>query len=118
MSMKTNINTTFKKQMQEIMTTAWEICRVTGESFADCLHRSWQCYKLRSAMMTRIVRFTYIKKTTGELRNALGTLDPHRYHYEAVGGRDYKPADCIRYWDTEAQGFRMFKNFNLVNVEL
>lgn len=104
--------------MSEIMNTAWQIWRTTGENFADCLRRSWQCYKLRCAMMTRIVRFTYIKKTTGELRNAIGTLDPHRYHYEAVGGRDYKPADCIRYWDTEAQGFRMFKIFNLVSAEI
>lgn len=108
----------FKNQMREIMTTAWQICRTTGESFSECLKRAWQCSKLRSAMMTRIVRFTYIKKSTGQLRNALGTLDPHRYDYQAVGGRDYKPADCIRYWDCEAQGFRMFKTFNLVSVTL
>ena len=116
--MKTNLNTEFKKQMSEIMKTAWQICRTTGESFAVCLHRSWQCYKLRVAMLTRIVRFTYIKKTTGELRNALGTLDRTRYTYEAVGGHDYKPADCIRYWDCEVQNWRMFKVFNLVNVTL
>ena len=115
--MKTT-NSTFKKQMQDIMNMAWHICHVTGEAFAECLHRAWQCYKLRSAMMSRIVRFTYIKKTTGELRNALGTLDPTRYHYEAVGGHDYKPADCIRYWDCEVQNWRMFKVFNLVNVTL
>lgn len=116
--MRNNLNTTFKQQMSEIMKTAWYICRTTGESFADCLRRSWQCYKLRCAMMTRIVRFTYIKKTTGERRNALGTLDPHRYTYDAVGGRDYKPADCIRYWDCEVQNWRMFKNFNLVSADI
>ena len=107
-----------KNNMREVMTTAWQIFRTTGELFADCLKRAWQCNKLRKAMLTRIVRFTYIKKTTGELRNALGTLDTSRYDYEAVGGRDNKPADCIRYWDTEAQGFRMFKIFNLVSVSL
>lgn len=108
----------FKNDMREVMSTAWHICRVTGENFSACLKRSWQCFKLRRAMLTRIVRFSYIKKTTGELRTAFGTLDPHRYTYESKGGNDYKPDDCIRYYDTEAQGFRMFKNFNLVSVSL
>lgn len=113
------MNTTaFKNTMREIMNLAWQISRVTGEAFSKCLHKAWLNFKLKLAMKNRIVRFTYIKKTTGELRNALGTLDPTRYHYEAVGGRDTKPSDCTRYWDTEADGFRMFKMFNLVNVEL
>ena len=112
--MKTNVRT----HLREIMNTAWQICRITGETFAVCLKRAWLCIKLRLAMATRVIRFTYIKKTTGELRNALGTLDPRRYHYEAVGGRDNKPADCIRYWDTEAQGWRMFKMFNLMTATL
>lgn len=112
------MSTDVRNRMREVMTTAWQICRTTGESFADCLKRAWQCSKLRKAMLTRVVRFTYIKKSTGELRNALGTLDTTRFHYESNGGRDYKPVDCIRYWDTEAQGFRMFKNFNLVSAVL
>ena len=104
--------------MYDIMIMAWYIHRVTGEDFPVCLQRSWQCYKLRQAMLSRIVRFTYIKKTTGERRNALGTLDPHRYTYEAVGGRDNKPFDCIRYWDCEVQGWRMFKVFNLIQATI
>lgn len=107
-----------KNMMREVMATAWQICRTTGESFSECLKRAWMNSKLKRAMKTGIVRFAYIKKTTGEIRHALGTLDPHRYEYEAVGGPDYKPADCIRYWDCEAHGFRMFKVFNLVSVSL
>lgn len=105
--------------MSEIMNTAWQIWRTTGENFADCLRRSWLCYKLRCAMMTRIVRFAYIKKSTGELRTAIGTTDPHRYEYTPTGnGRQGNFADCVLYYDKEADGFRMFKTYNLVSAEL
>lgn len=105
--------------LRDIMNTAWRICRVTGEAFAQCLKKAWQVYKLQMAMMNRIVRFSYIKKSTGELRTAYGTTDPHRYTYTPTGnGRNGNFADCVQYWDTEAQGFRMFKTFNLVSVEL
>lgn len=108
----------FKKEMRELMLNAWRICRTTGESFSDCLKRAWQCHKLYAAMLTRVVCFSYIKKSTNTLRVAHGTLDPHRYDYASVGGRDSKPADCIRYWDCEVQNWRMFKMFNLVSVSL
>ena len=112
------MKTEFKNQMREIMNIAWQIFRITGETISACLKRAWTNFKLRNAMRTRIVRFSYIKKSTGELRVAYGTTDPHRYTYEAVGGRDTKPNDCTRYWDTEACGFRMFKIFNLVSAEV
>lgn len=105
--------------MHEIMTLAWRIFRVTGESFAACLKRAWMNYKLKVAMMTRIVRFAYIKKSTGELRTAIGTTDPHRYEYTPTGnGRNGNFADCVQYWDQEADGFRMFKTYNLVSVTI
>lgn len=117
--MRTNINTAFKKQMQEIMRIAWRIFRVTGETFSDCLRKAWMNYKLRCAMMTRIVRFAYIKKSTGELRTAIGTCDPTRYDYTPTGnGRNGNFADCVQYYDKEADGFRMFKTYNLVSAEI
>lgn len=108
----------FRMTSREVMTLAWRTFKVTGEKFADCLKRAWQVVKLKVAMKTRIVRFYYIKKSTGELRQAFGTLDPHRYEYEPKGGRTGSYADCVQYWDTEKGGFRMFKSYNLVRVEL
>lgn len=104
-----------KNELKSIMSLGWRIHEVTGETFAACLTRAWLNHKLRNAMRTRIVRFIYIKKSTGELRTAYGTTDPHRYTYTPTGtGRNGNFSDCVQYWDTEAHGFRMFKSFNLV----
>ena len=102
--------------MQEIMNMAWEISRKCGYNMSEALKTAWRNYKLRSAMMSKVVEFWYKKATTGEIRQAFGTTDTRRYHYEALGGRDNKPADCVRYWDTVKGGFRMFKNYNLIKV--
>ena len=28
-----------------IMRTAWQMCRATGVTFAECLHKAWQVFK-------------------------------------------------------------------------
>ena len=84
----------------------------------EAMHICWMNLKLKKAMKTRVVQFFFIKASTGELRQAFGTTDPHRYEYEAKGGRNGNYAHCVQYWDTEKQGFRMFKDFNLVSVVL
>ena len=111
--MNTNITTTDRKT---IFTLAWEFVRKCGYTMSEALTTAWRNIKLRKAMTNKVVEFWYKKATTGELRQAFGTTDTRRYHYEAVGGRDYKPADCVRYWDTVKGGFRMFKNYNLIKV--
>lgn len=111
--------TAFQDQMREIMNLAWHICRITCEPFSVCLHKAWMNFKLKVAMMTKVVRFSYIKKSTGELRTALGTTDPHKYDYTPTGGvRNGNFADCVQYYDKEADGFRMFKSYNLVTISL
>lgn len=57
-----------------IMRTAWQMCRATGVTFAECLHKAWQVFKLKIKMRAGIVQFFYLKSSTGELRQAFGTL--------------------------------------------
>ena len=42
--------------LHEIMTSAWRMFRVTGESFSECLKKAWQVYKLAKAMKSQVGR--------------------------------------------------------------
>lgn len=65
--------------MKEVMSMAWRFFKVTGESFADCLKRSWLVYKLTKAMKTKTVQFFY-QKVNGEIRQAFGTMKDEIIH--------------------------------------
>lgn len=110
------MSTTLKNTMREVMTDAWRMFRITGESLAACLKRAWQLAKLAKAMKTKVVQFFYVKASTGELRQAFGTLQASVID-GLVKGTGRK-ANLMTYYDQEAQGFRSFKKFNLVKVVL
>ena len=107
-----------KNQLSNIMQEAWRMFRITGESFAECLKRAWQLFKLSTAMRTKIVQFFYVKASTGELRQAFGTLQSSVIDGLIKGVERKKNENCMTYYDQEAQGFRSFKKFNLVKVIL
>ena len=110
--------TTLKNTMREVMTDAWRMFRITGESFATCLKRAWQLAKLAKAMKTKVVQFFYVKASTGELRQAFGTLQASVIDGLVKGTGRKANENLITYYDQEAQGFRSFKKFNLVKVIL
>lgn len=110
--------TTMKNQLSNIMSEAWRMFRITGESFATCLKRAWQLAKLAKAMKTKVVQFFYIKASTGELRQAFGTLQSSVIDGLVKGTGRKQNDNCMTYFDQEAQGFRSFKKFNLVKVIL
>nr|DAO79822.1 MAG TPA: hypothetical protein [Caudoviricetes sp.] len=108
----------FKNIMREIMNDAHRIFHVTGESFSSSLKKAWQLAKLAKAMRTNVVQFFYIKASTGELRQAFGTLQ-ESVIAGLVKGVGRKPNEnLMTYYDKEAHGFRSFKKFNLVKVIL
>lgn len=109
---------TFKNDMRELMLLSWTMVREQGFTMSEAMKKAWMNYKLRVAMKTRIVQFFFIKASTGELRQAFGTTDTSRYSYEARGGRNGNYAHCVQYWDCEKNGFRMYKDYNLVRVAL
>ena len=112
------MSTTLKNTMREVMTDAWRMFRITGESFATCLKRAWQLTKLAKAMKTKVVQFFYVKASTGELRQAFGTLQASVIDGLVKGTGRKANENLMTYYDQEAQGFRSFKKFNLVKVIL
>lgn len=111
------MSTKTKNQMREIMNDAWRMFKVTGESFADCLKRAWQLFKMKMAMKVRNVQFFYMK-VNGEIRQAFGTLRSEAFA-DTLKGSNRKPNEHLfTYFDCEKQEFRSFKKFNLINVIL
>ena len=112
--MKTNINTTFKKQMQEIMTAAWVFVRQNGFSMSEALQMAWRNYKLRAAMVQRIVKF-YFQKINGDIREAYGTLKADMLPPTGDSGRKPNPTVQV-YFDTVKNEYRCFKKANLLRI--
>ena len=51
------MTTLFKSQMRQVMSDAWRIYRVTGESFSESLKRAWLLLKLKAQMKQKTVHF-------------------------------------------------------------
>lgn len=108
---------TFRMNMREIMNDAWRMFRITGESFSECLKRSWMVFKLRKQMKTRKVQF-FFQKVDGTIRQAFGTMLESVIEGK-VKGTGRKPSnDLVVYYDCEKDAFRSFKKFNLIKVVL
>lgn len=59
---------TFKKNMSEIMTLAWQLVKKNGFNMSEALKCAWRNFKLRTAMKSRIVKF-YFQKVDGSIRD-------------------------------------------------
>lgn len=110
------MSTTFKSNMREVMSNAWRMFRITGESFSECLKRSWLLLKLKMQMKKRTVQFFY-QKVNGEIRQAFGTMKDEVIA-DKIKGNDTrrKNDDLFTYWDCEKEAFRSFKKFNLIKI--
>lgn len=109
------MTTLFKSQMRQVMSDAWRIYRVTGESFSESLKRAWLLLKLKAQMKQKTVQFFY-QKVNGEIRQAFGTLRDEVIN-TIVKGPGAKPNDnCLSISITERQEFRLFKKFNLIKI--
>ena len=105
----------FRSQMRQVMTDAWKMYRITGESFSESLKRAWMLLKLKAQMTQRTVQFFY-QKVNGEIRQAFGTLKDEVIS-SIVKGNGRRPSDNLfTYFDTERNEFRSFKKFNLIRI--
>ena len=108
------MSTTFKTQMREVMTLAWQMVKKNGYTMSEALKTAWRNIKLTAVMRTKIVEF-YYKKTDGTLRQAFGTLKENLIG--EVKGTGRKPNENLQvYWDTEKEEYRCFKKCNLVKM--
>lgn len=104
----------FKNQMREVMSTAHRIFALTSESWSVCVKRAWANRNVKVAMKVMVVRFSYLK-TTGEVREAQGTLLDSIV--PPTKGTDRKKNEDVQcYFDVEAEGWRSFRKSNLIGI--
>ena len=109
------MSTKFRSQMKEVMSTAWQMFRITGESFSECLKRSWLLLKLKAQMKKRTVQFFY-QNVSGEIRQAFGSLRDKVIADNVKGTGRKANENQFTYFDCEKNEFRSFKKFNLVKI--
>jgi hypothetical protein len=106
---------TARYNKSEIFKQAWMFFRQTGISFAECLKKAWDNFKLVLKMKSGIVMFRFIKVSDGTIRQAFGTLQESVIADKIKGDDNRAKNPTIQtYFDTEKQAFRSFKKFNLV----
>ena len=106
------MSTTFKNQMREVMSLAWQFVKRNGYSMSEALKVAWANLKLKVKMQKGIAKF-YFKKVDGSTREAYGTLKASLL--PETKGSERKPNDTTQtYFDTEMQEYRCFKKANLV----
>ncbi len=102
-----------RNELSKVMRRAWVIARATGKTFAVCLAKSWQLYRLTKRMRVGTVRFAY-EKADGTLRKAIGTLQAIAVLVKGTGRPDN--GRTVKYYDVEADGWRSFKVESLVTI--
>lgn len=115
----TIMTTTAKNQMRQVMNMAHSIYKATAgtRSWSEVLKNAWMVIKLQLKMRTKMVEFWYVKVSTGETRQAFGTLIDTIINPLIKNNPNYKRGkDCITYFDVQKQEFRCFKSYNLVKV--
>ena len=100
--------------MSEIMKAAWQLVKRNGFSLSEALRCAWLNYKVRAAMVQRIVKF-YFQKVDGSIREAYGTLKSEIVPATQDSGRKPNPSVQV-YYDTEKASWRCFKRANLLRM--
>ena len=72
--------------------------------------------RLIDKMKFQVTSFEYIKKSTGELRRAWGTLAENLMSAKVRGCQRKKNPNCICYYDVERGDFRSLLVSNLQKV--
>lgn len=102
--------------MHDIMTMAWGFVKKNGFTMSEALQMAWRNYKLRCALVQRIVRFTF-QKVDGSIREAFGTLNDRIV--PPTAGSDRRRNETVQvYFDTEKGEWRCFKKANLISIAL
>lgn len=95
----------------KVFRQAWELVRTTGKTFAICLAKAWNLYRLASEMKKGPVKFSY-EKVDGSFRKAVGTLK--NLNCTAKGKKS--SSKVFNYFDIEANSFRAFRIENLITI--
>lgn len=97
-----------------VMKYAWQLWKVTQQSWRLCMIKAWQLYRLAKAMRLGVVTF-YYTKADGSIRKAMGTLKNVPVGATLGNKKVTKPSyKTLAYFDTEKNSFRCFKVENLI----
>ncbi len=103
-------------KLSTIFSNAWYYMKKgIYATFSECLKAAWRAYKTVKALKNGIVSFSY-RKATGAIRTATGTLNGSLYAFTGKGVRTESKPDAIKYYDTEKDGWRMFRIERLLQV--
>ena len=80
------------------------------------IEKALMAERLIDKMKFQVTSFEYIKKSTGELRRAWGTLAENLMSAKVKGSQRKKNLNCINYYDVERGDFRSLLASNLVRV--
>jgi hypothetical protein len=99
----------------QILTAAHKVRKANPAlSWGECQKQAWAAYRLKEAMQSSIVEFSFVKSDQS-VRTAKGTLNGDLFQYESKGASVPSSPDVIRYFDTEANGWRSFRIERLIN---
>lgn len=87
--------------------------RLNFSEFGKALKFAWKKVKLHAKLQK--LCFFQFKKKNGELRDALGTINPDYMNYEFKGG-GYEKWYLIRFWETNKEQWRSLDVRRLVQV--
>ena len=101
----------------QILTAAHKVRKANpGLSWGECQKQAWAAYRLKEAMQSSIVEFSFIKSDSS-VRLAKGTLNGDLFQCESKGAGVSTSPDVIRYFDTEANGWRSFRIERLISKQ-
>lgn len=86
-------------------------------SWEEAVQASWNKVRLVAKLKGKMCYFDYEKRSTGEIRTALGTLNQDNYTYNFEGGKAWiEKWYLLRYWDIEKQAWRSCDFRNIKNI--
>lgn len=99
----------------QILTAAHKVRKANPTlSWGECQKQAWAAYRLKEAMQSSIVEFSFIKSDQS-VRTAKGTLNGDLFQYEAKGEGVSSSPDVIRYFDMGVGEWRSFRIERLIN---
>ena len=106
---------TRRKQMSDIMLSAWNIAKKNSLTISDALKRAWRNASLKARLTMGIVEFTF-RKIDGTIRKACGTLKTELLPPMKREGGTKSNENVQVYFDIEKQMFRSFRKSNLITI--
>ena len=92
----------------KVLSLAHQLCKSANLDFSTAQRKAWAVIRLKAAMQeSEAVAFSYVKKSTGELRPAIGTTKSGCVPATLGTGKE-KPATIVTYFDKDAAGWRSF----------